>query len=92
MGRISKKLSKMIRSSRKRKVVRLRDYAKGKHLLNDSENDVKDVKELVENGHDPLHAVYLSAQNLVSVLSEFLSDLPLFKDYYEIWIRNPLLE
>ncbi len=83
MGRISKKLSKMIRSSRKRKVVRLRDYAKGKHLLNDSKNDVKDVKELVENGYNPLHAVYLSAQNLVSVLSEFLSELPLFKDYYD---------
>jgi hypothetical protein len=49
MGKISKKLSKMIRSSRKRKVVRLRDYAKGKHLVNDSQNDVKDVKELVEN-------------------------------------------
>jgi hypothetical protein len=83
MGRVSKKLSKMIRSSRKQKEVRLRDYAKGKHLLNDSKNDVKEVKELVENGYDPLHAVYLSAQNLVSVLSELLSDLPLFKDYYE---------
>jgi hypothetical protein len=83
MGRISKKLSKMIRSSRKPKVIRLRDYAKEKQLLDDSKNDVREVKELVENGYDPLHAVYLSAQNLVSVLSEFLSDLPLFKDYYD---------
>lgn len=64
-------------------MVRLRDYAKGKHLLKDSKNDVKDVKELVEKGYDPLHAVYVSAQNIVSVLSEFLSDLPLFKAYYD---------
>jgi hypothetical protein len=40
MGRISKKLSEMIRSSRKRKVIRLRDYAKEKQLLDDSKNDV----------------------------------------------------
>ncbi len=82
MGDISKKLAKMIRSSRNKKVIQLRDYAKGKWVLKDKDG-VKDVKDLVDKGYDPLHAVYVSAQNLVSVLSEFLSELPLFKGYYD---------
>jgi len=82
MGDISKKLAKMIRSSRNKKVVHLKDYAKGKRVLKDKDG-VKDVKDLVDKGYDPLHAVYVSAQNLVSILSEFLSELPLFKGYYD---------
>jgi hypothetical protein len=82
MGEISKKLAKMIRSSRTKKVVQLREYAEGKQLLR-NKNGVKDVRELVDKGYDPLHAVYVSAQNLVSILSEILSELPLFKGYYD---------
>jgi len=82
MGEISEKLAKMTRSSRNQKVAQLWDYAKGKRVFKNKDG-VKDVRELVDQGYDPLHAVYVSAQNLVSLLSEILSELPLFKKYYD---------
>lgn len=81
MGEISEKLVTMIRSSRSKKVVQLRDYAKGKQFI---ANEVKDVQQLVDKGYNPLHAIYVSAQNLVSLLAELFSELSLFKEYYEI--------
>jgi len=35
--------------------------------------DVRDVGTLVKDGHDPLHAVYISVQNITSVFSECVS-------------------
>ena len=47
-------------------------------------NDVHDVQSLIARGHDPLHAVYLSVQNITSVFAECVSILPELKAYYKI--------
>jgi hypothetical protein len=46
--------------------------------------DVRDVKTLVRDGYDPLHALYISVQNVTSVFAESVSVLPELKPYYEV--------
>lgn len=43
-----------------------------------------DIRELVGAGHDPLHAVYIQAQNLTSVFAEAVSELEELHEYAEI--------
>jgi hypothetical protein len=46
--------------------------------------DVRDVETLVKDGHDPLHAVYISVQNITSVFAECVSVLPELDPYYDV--------
>jgi hypothetical protein len=46
--------------------------------------DVRDVGTLVKDGYDPLHAVYISVQNITSVFSECVSVLPELEPYYDV--------
>ena len=46
--------------------------------------DVRDVERLVKDGHDPLHAVYISVQNITSVFAECVSVLPELEPYYDV--------
>jgi hypothetical protein len=46
--------------------------------------DVRDVETLVKDGHDPLHAVYISVQNITSVFAECVSVLPELEPYYDV--------
>lgn len=46
--------------------------------------DFKDSQECVEMGFDPVHAAYVSAQNLLSVFAEGVSALDEFEPYCEI--------
>jgi hypothetical protein len=81
VGKISKKLAGRFRTSGRDvkglHAQAVRDFAR-------VPKDVKNVKQLVESGHDPLHAAYVSAQNLVSFFAESISILPEFKPYYRI--------
>jgi hypothetical protein len=81
VGKISKKLSDRFRKFRKAgerlHAQAVRDFAR-------VPKDVKNVKQLVESGHDPLHAAYASAQNLVSFFAESVSTFPEFKPYCRI--------
>ncbi|MBF0117971.1 MAG: hypothetical protein HQK79_03995 [Desulfobacterales bacterium] len=72
----------MIKESRSRKVISLTDYVKGKKTLEDG--SIKDVDELVKKGLDPLHAIYVSVQNFTSAISELLSELSIFEEFYDI--------
>lgn len=46
--------------------------------------DVRDVGTLVKDGHDPLHAVYISVQNITSVFAECVSVLPELEPYSDV--------
>jgi hypothetical protein len=46
--------------------------------------DVRDVEALVKDGYDPLHALYLSVQNITSVFAECVSGLPELEPYYDV--------
>lgn len=47
-------------------------------------NDVRDVETLVSQGYDPLHAVYISVQNITSVFAECVSELPELQPYHDV--------
>jgi len=76
MGPISKKLARRFSkwSRRFRQSVRTLRIPKNVH----------DVKTLVGDGYDPLHAVYISAQNVMSVFAECVSVLPEMEPYYDV--------
>ena len=50
----------------------------------DIPKDVRDVETLVKDGHDPLHSVYISVQNIASVFSECVSVLPELEPFYDV--------
>ncbi len=81
MGKISKKLANRFRkfrqSGERLHAQAVRDFAK-------VPKDVKNVKQLVLSGHDPLHAAYVLAQNLASFFAESVSTFPEFKQYRQI--------
>lgn len=76
MGQISKKLIRRFNrwSGRFRQGVKTAPIPE----------DVHDTKQLVEKGHDPLHAVYISVQNIASVFAECVSVLPELRPYEEV--------
>ena len=80
MGKISAKVISQIRKSMKftheRKIVSLSDFLRPK--------DVKTGEELIKMGYDPIHAAYVSAQNLLSYFSEMISGLPPLDEFWEI--------
>jgi len=81
MGEIGRKLAGMFDDCAKRFGV----YRKGGPHLREHP-DVKNIPQLVQEGHDPVHAAYVHTQNLVSFLSEKLTaldELDPFRDLYE---------
>jgi len=69
------------------KTASLEDYARDLQNIGVDPNSVKDVKQFIDDGCDPLHAAYAAMQNLVSLFAESISVLPELKAYYDIAIR-----
>lgn len=85
MGRISAKLRKIFDNIRNKKIIDIKDLHDAKKK---SEEDLKTVKSPQDLGSDyhPFHAVYISTQNLVSLLAENLTsfnELDEFSRKYE---------
>ncbi len=81
MGKIIKKLAnrfgKFRMAGERLHSQAMRDFAK-------VPKDVKNVQQLIDSGHDPLHSAYVAAQNLVSFFAESVSTFPEFKPYCRI--------
>ena len=83
MGCISKQLADRLRNSRsyfRQLTERASEIASSIRIP----KDVKDIKECVDMGFDPVHAAYVSVQNLVSFFAESVSTFDEFEPYYEI--------
>ena len=66
------------------KTAFLADYAGNLQNLGVNPNSIKDVKQFIDDGLDPLHATYVVMQHLVSLFAESVSVLPELKAYYDI--------
>jgi hypothetical protein len=66
------------------KTASLADYAGNLQNIGVDPNSVKDVKQLIDDGLDPLHAAYVAMQHLVSLFAESVSVLPELKAYCDI--------
>ncbi|MBN2736421.1 MAG: hypothetical protein JXR70_05525 [Spirochaetales bacterium] len=80
MGRISAKLYKRFNDIKNRKIIDIKDLHQAKKK---SEEDIESIIKPEELGQDyhPFHAVYISTQNLVSVLAENLTAFDELDEY-----------
>lgn len=81
MGEIGKKLASRFRRD-KRRLGDLRRQAAVDFAQ--APRDVTSVQALTRSGHDPLHAVYVAAQNFTSFFAEAVSQFPEFDPYCKI--------
>ena len=76
MRKIATKVLKRINKSNARKVIDLNEYRQQKKSTEDLFNQITTTETAIKTGHDPLHAVYIHTQNLLSILVEALQALP----------------
>lgn len=76
MHKIAAKVAKSLKKERSRTVVSLSDRRASQRAAQEAIDSVSQVDELVERGLQPIHAVYVHAQNLLSVFVEGLLLLP----------------
>ena len=76
MKKIATKISKRLSKSKTNSVVDLSVYRQQKQEAEVLFSQINTTERNIESGHDPLHAVYVHAQNLLSVLVECLQDIP----------------
>jgi len=76
MRKIATKVSKHIKQSKTNNVVNLSDFRLQKKATEDLFNEIITTEQAIDAGHDPLHAIYIHTQNLLSVLTESLQEIP----------------
>lgn len=74
MGPIAKKVIAGLKKAKNQKIIDFKELKEAKIYAQDLDKIVVSEDQL--STYDPLHAVYIYAQNKVSVLVEQLSDLP----------------
>ena len=74
MGPISKKVIAGLKKTKNQKIIDFKELKEAKEYVQDLDKTVASKDDLSKC--DPLHAVYIYAQNKVSVLVEQLADLP----------------
>jgi len=74
MGPISKKVIAGLNKATNQKIIDFKELKEAKAYAQDLDKTIVSENELSK--YDPLHAVYIYAQNKVSVLVEQLSGLP----------------
>ena len=82
MGMIGESLAG--RMKRLDKIAALQDSARSFQGMGLDPRAVKDIREHIEQGADPLHAAYVTMQHLTSMFAEGISMLPELKAYCDI--------
>jgi len=76
MRKIATKVLKQINKVYAKKVIDLNEYRQQKKAAEDLFNQITTTEKAIKTGHDPLHAVYIHTQNLLSILVEVLDVIP----------------
>ncbi|WP_305906718.1 hypothetical protein Q9L42_019480 [Methylomarinum sp. Ch1-1] len=76
MKKIASKISKRLSKVQASKIIDLSSYRQQKQEAEALFSQIKTTQKNIDNGHDPLHAVYIHAQNLLSVLVDCLQEVP----------------
>ena len=84
MKRIANRVAITLTRGPRSKIIDLIPHLDAKRDAAELSKSVKGVPELIQQGHDPLHAVYISTQNLVSLVTEGISMLPELAPYAKI--------
>ncbi|WP_027160050.1 hypothetical protein [Methylobacter luteus] len=76
MRKIASKVSKRLSKLKTGNVIDLSDYRQQKKAAEELFDQIATAEQNIRAGRDPLYAVYIHAQNLLSVLAECLQDVP----------------
>jgi hypothetical protein len=76
MRKIASKVLKRINKANAKKVIDLKAYRQQKTATEDLFNQITTTETAIKAGYDPLHAVYIHTQNLLSILVEALQAIP----------------
>ncbi len=76
MRKIATNVLKQINKANAGKVIDLNAYRQQKKVTEDLFNQITTTEKAIKTGHDPLHAVYIHTQNLLSILVEALQAIP----------------
>ena len=76
MRKIAAKVLKQISRVNARKVIDLNEYRQQKIATEDLFRQITTTETAINTGYDPLHAVYIHCQNLLSILVEALQAIP----------------
>jgi len=82
MGLVSAKLCKRFLAEKERKVIPFSELVQTKQLISTLNKTIKTPQDLKD--YDPVHALYISVQNMVSLFAEHVSILPEMKEYHRI--------
>ena len=81
MGCIAQEILHGFKKSRSNEIVDFDTHLAAKKRSDEYQNHLNDMGILLQRGVDPLHAIYIVAHNLVSLLCEELSTLSPLKPY-----------
>ncbi|WP_130470492.1 hypothetical protein [Candidatus Magnetaquicoccus inordinatus] len=84
MGRIARKILQGFEKARSMAVVDFEAHLAAKKRSDEYQGQLHIVERLLRRGFDPLHAHYIAAQNLLSLLCEELTLLPVMKPFVRI--------
>ncbi len=87
MGRISNKILKNLEEFKQEKLIDLSEYREGQKLGKEYADSISDPIDLVDKGYDPVHAAYVTTQNMLSVFAEQISGHPAMKKYHKLMTR-----
>lgn len=76
MGKMATELAQLFEQAVNQKIVSINTMSKAKANAAENLKDVATFQELVERGHDPVHAIYTHTLNLISLFSEQATTLP----------------
>ena len=74
MANISQRLRREFQKASQGGIVSLAAYREGEG----AGQEIKTVTQLIEEGYYPLHALYINTNNLISLFTEQVTDLPMF--------------
>ncbi|MDA2923940.1 SEC-C domain-containing protein [Acidobacteria bacterium AH-259-L09] len=84
MGAISSKLKKRFSQLQNRKIVKISEMSNAKKMSAEAQKTINTFDELIAKGYDPVHAVYVNTQNLLSLFAEQFSVLPEMEIFHDI--------
>lgn len=84
MSHITSKLNKRLQNFNNKKVVPVSHLFEGKHIADMASKTISSFEELVGKGFDPVHAIYVNTQNLLSFFAEQISAFPELKSFCNI--------
>ena len=84
MGTTADKIAGKIASQLKSNVVSLSGHRAVRQVFEEARLDADRLKDLISEGRDPCHAIYIFAQNFASVLGEQLSEMKETRQFVKI--------